>query len=124
MLKKPGTVPGFLLRMEMKKKLNKKRSSARVIKHLRGDMKMFKKEASEDRELIRSLKPKKKQGASKKKQAKPKRAAKVRKVMKEFKAGMLHSGSKKGPLVSNPKQAIAIGLSEAGLSRKKKRAQK
>ncbi|HXN74963.1 MAG TPA: DUF6496 domain-containing protein [Candidatus Acidoferrum sp.] len=33
--------------------------------------------------------------------------------MTEFKSGKLHSGSKKGPLVQNPKQAIAIGLSEA-----------
>ena len=40
-------------------------------------------------------------------------AAKVGKVMGEFKAGTLHSGSKRGPEVTNPKQAIAIGLSEA-----------
>lgn len=40
-------------------------------------------------------------------------AAKVSKVMGEFKSGTLHSGSKKGPEVTNPKQAIAIGLSEA-----------
>ena len=32
-------------------------------------------------------------------------------VMKEFSRGTLHSGS--GAKVSNPKQAIAIGLSEA-----------
>jgi len=38
---------------------------------------------------------------------------KVEKVMKEYSEGKLHSGSKKGPVVSNPKQAIAIGLSEA-----------
>lgn len=38
---------------------------------------------------------------------------KVKKVMDEFKSGELHSGSKNGPVVSNPKQAIAIGLSEA-----------
>ena len=40
-------------------------------------------------------------------------AAKVAKVMGEFKSGDLHSGSKKGPKVTNPKQAIAISLSEA-----------
>jgi hypothetical protein len=39
--------------------------------------------------------------------------AKIEKVMKEFKHGALHSGSKKGPVVENPKQAIAIALSEA-----------
>lgn len=38
---------------------------------------------------------------------------KVEKVMGEYKRGKLHSGSKKGPLVKNPKQAIAIALSEA-----------
>lgn len=40
-------------------------------------------------------------------------AAKISKVMGEFKAGTLHSGSKKGPEVTNPKQATAIALSEA-----------
>lgn len=38
---------------------------------------------------------------------------KVSKVMEEFKEGKLHSGSKKGPKVHNPKQALAIALSEA-----------
>jgi hypothetical protein len=41
-----------------------------------------------------------------------KKRTKVKKVMKEFKEGKLHSGSKKGPVVSNPKQAVAIALSE------------
>ena len=39
--------------------------------------------------------------------------AKVGKVMSEFKAGKLHSGSKSGPEVKNRKQAIAIALSES-----------
>jgi hypothetical protein len=43
---------------------------------------------------------------------------KVGSVMREFKAGKLHSG-KKGPVVKSPKQAIAIALSEAGMSKKK-----
>lgn len=46
---------------------------------------------------------------------------KVRKVLHEYKAGTLHSGSKRGPKVTNRKQAIAIAMSEAGMSRKKKR---
>ena len=44
--------------------------------------------------------------------------AKVGKVMSEFKAGKLKSSS--GQKVTNPKQAIAIGLSEAGISKKAK----
>ena len=44
--------------------------------------------------------------------------AKVGKVMKEFKTGSLHSG-KSGKVVKSPKQAIAIALSEAGMSKKK-----
>jgi len=39
--------------------------------------------------------------------------AKVGKVMGEFKKGELHSGSKEGPKVKNPKQAVAIAMSEA-----------
>ena len=53
--------------------------------------------------------PKKKHVASKYENKK----GKVEKVMEEYKEGKLHSGSKKGPKVTNPKQAIAIGLSEA-----------
>lgn len=44
--------------------------------------------------------------------------------MHKFKEGILHSGSKSGPVVTNPKQAIAISLSEAGLSKKKKSKKK
>lgn len=56
-------------------------------------------------------------GAKKRKELPPK--SKVKTVMHEFKHGTLHSGS--GEKVTNPKQAVAIGLSEAGLSRKKKK---
>lgn len=33
-------------------------------------------------------------------------------VMKKFGKGKLHSGSKKGPIVRDPKQALAIQYSE------------
>jgi hypothetical protein len=39
--------------------------------------------------------------------------------MREFYHGKLHSSSKKGPRVTNPAQAKAIAMSEAGLSRRK-----
>ena len=48
---------------------------------------------------------------------KDKMQAKVARVMKEYAAGKLKSSS--GQKVTNPKQAIAIGLSEAGMARKK-----
>jgi hypothetical protein len=50
-----------------------------------------------------------------------KKMAKVGKVMKEYKAGKLHSGSKSGPAVTSRKQAIAIAMSEAGMSKPKKK---
>lgn len=43
---------------------------------------------------------------------------KIKKVMKEFSEGKLHSGSKKGPVVTNPKVALAIGYSEAKKGKK------
>ena len=47
---------------------------------------------------------------------------KVRKVMKEFQSGELKSSS--GRKVKNPKQAVAIALSEAGMSKPKPRKKK
>lgn len=43
----------------------------------------------------------------------------INKTMKEFASGKLHSGSKKGPVVKNKSQAIAIGLNS---KRKAKRS--
>lgn len=50
----------------------------------------------------------------------PKRG-KIRRVLSEFKHGKLHSGSKHGKIVRDRAQAIAVALSEAGLSRKKRK---
>ncbi len=44
----------------------------------------------------------------------------MEKTMKEYGKGKLHSGSKHGAVVKSRKQAIAIGLSESGLSKKLK----
>lgn len=44
---------------------------------------------------------------------------KVSKVMREYKAGKLHSG-KGGPVVKDQKQAVAIALSEAERMKAKK----
>ena len=56
----------------------------------------------------------------------PKKAKKsrIKDEMHKYEEGKLHSGSKKGPVVTNPKQAIAISLSEAGESKKKKKKKK
>ena len=77
----------------MKKKV--KKAVKRVAKHAKKEAKRIVKKAD------------------KKHHAKSKGEHKVEKVMREYKEGKLHSGSKKGPKVKNPKQAIAIALSEA-----------
>jgi Family of unknown function (DUF6496) len=57
------------------------------------------------------------------KKATSKQKGKVEKVMREYKSGKLKSGKKgpgKGPVVKSRKQAVAIAMSEAGMSKKKK----
>lgn len=61
----------------------------------------------------KSEKKHEKKEPSKKKSHVTKGKAKIEKVMHEFKEKDLHSSSKKGPLVKNKGQAIAIALSEA-----------
>ncbi len=53
--------------------------------------------------------------------AKNKAKKKIKRVMHEYKEGELHSGSKKGPVVTNKDQAIAIALSESRKASKKKK---
>jgi hypothetical protein len=53
------------------------------------------------------------------------KSTKVAKVMREYKEGKLHAGinpkgPKKAPMAKSRKQAIAIALSQAGISKKKK----
>lgn len=45
----------------------------------------------------------------------------VEQEMRKYKKGTLHSGSKHGPVVHSRRQALAIALHQAGLSRKKKK---
>lgn len=50
--------------------------------------------------------------------SKGKEERKVKKVLKEYSSGSLHSGSKKGPIVKDKAQALAIGYSEARKAKK------
>ena len=50
-----------------------------------------------------------------------KQQAKVGKVMGEYKAGELRSGSRSGPVVKDRKQAVAIAMSEARQAGKKQK---
>lgn len=50
-------------------------------------------------------------------EAKEKMQRKVKKVMREYKAGKLKSSS--GQKVTSRKQAVAIAMSEAGIAQKK-----
>jgi hypothetical protein len=73
-----------------------------------------------DKEVEAATKHENKLGAGAKKRKKLRGQDKVHAVMKEFEAGTLHSGS--GEIVTDRKQAIAIAMSEAGLSKKSKKS--
>lgn len=83
----------------------------KVVKHLKDDMQMFEREKAEDKKLVKKLK-------------KADRVKKEEEIiaddMERFAKGKMHSGSKKGPVVKNPRQAIAISISVA----KKKSSQR
>lgn len=86
-----------------------KKCDKKVAKHLKGDMKMFDREKKEDKKLLKELKHNK-------------RVKNEEEViaddMERYAKGKLHSGSKKGPIVKNPRQAIAISLSVAKKKKK------
>lgn len=48
----------------------------------------------------------------------------VRQVMHEYKHGDLHSGSKRGPRVTNRREAIAIALNQARRGRRGRRGRR
>lgn len=62
----------------------------------------------------------KKAKSTPKKSHKTSSKGKMEKVMTEFHEKKLHAGSKKGPLVTNPRQAVAIAYSEKRKASKKK----
>jgi hypothetical protein len=52
----------------------------------------------------------------------PKGKAKMATTMHEWGKGELHSGSKKGPIITDQKQAVAVALSQARKASRAKRS--
>jgi hypothetical protein len=105
----------------MKKRIRRVKSMAnKVTKHLKGDIKTFKHEASEDRDLMKELKAHYDSRPDKMKRKRSK-IDKMEQTMHEFKEGELHTSSKKGPIVKSRKQALAIALNESRKARKKRK---
>lgn len=97
-----------------RKDLIAKEKSKRIIKQLNLDNESSQRKMDFWKSIVeKGDKRKMKKGGST-----PTQRKKVAKVMHEWKEGKLHSGSKKGPIVEDQKQAAAIALSEAGLSKK------
>lgn len=61
---------------------------------------------------------------AKKSDSKKKKKAVMKERMEAFKAGDMHSGKKTGPVVTDKRQAIAIGLAMSGQSKKKAKSKK
>lgn len=115
--------------------MKKKSKLKKVVKHLKGDIKDFKKEASEDRSLLKELKHEKKEKqhirstksnkhskkATKRHDPKKKVGSKFEKVMHEWGENKLHAGSKKGPRVKSQAQALAIAFNEQRRAKKKRK---
>lgn len=80
----------------------------KVLSHLKDDVRTFEHEKKDDKKLIKKLKSSKKKSMHERRESKGKEI--IEDEMRRFKEGRLHSGSKKGPIVKNPKQAIAIAL--------------
>lgn len=59
-----------------------------------------------------------------KKAPKSAKRARMSAEMRKFHKGQLHSGSKHGPVVTDPAQAKAIGMSESGQSNQSRNGQK
>lgn len=72
--------------------------------------------------VTKAMKHSNKLGAGAKKRKHLSSKNKVKTVMAEYKRGTLHSGS--GQIVKSRKQAIAIAMSEAGKSKKSKKARR
>ena len=102
-----------------------KKAAKKIVKHIKQDIKEQKHMMEEDKELLRSMSPKKHEQKETKKHEKRERHMskpkdKMKKVMEEFSEGRLHSSFKNGPKVKSKAQALAIGYSEARKSKKKK----
>ena len=98
----------------------KKKSKVGVLIAIKAKPKKMAKEEMHDKEKKNKYKPEKmkkekshKDKEHKKDSYKDKFRRKVKGEMEEFKEGKLHSGSKTGPVVSNPRQALAIALNSA-----------
>jgi hypothetical protein len=110
----------------MKKEGYNARLNESLGRRNKGKKKQSLKSRRKESEGMEKAKGKRKYAADKsmeynKPQTKKAKKAKVKKVMDEYKEGKLHSGSKKGPKVKSRKQALAIALNEAGISKKRGR---